>query len=53
MTTGFYVVFNIWMAVAILMLFMGVEGKLLPLLCVLAVAAHNFYGFTRSKPKYE
>ena len=48
MTTGFYIVFNIWMAVAILMLFMGVEGKLLPLLCVLAVAAYNFYAFIMS-----
>lgn len=53
MTTSFYASFNIWMAVAVLMLFIGVEGKLFPLLCVLAIAAYNFYGFTRSKPDYE
>lgn len=53
MTTGFYVAFNLWMAVAILMLFTGVEGKLFSLLCVLAIAAYNFYAFIRSKPTYE
>ena len=53
MTTGFYVTFNVWMAVAVLMLFMGVEGKLFPLLCVLAIAAYDFYGLIRSKPNHE
>ena len=53
MTTGFYVSFNIWMAVAMLMLFIGVENKLFPLLCVLAIAAYNFYAFIRSKSNYE
>lgn len=53
MTTGFYVTFNIWMAVAVLMLFIGVEGKLFPLLCVLLVAGINYYFFTKDKPNYE
>ena len=48
MITGFYVTFNLWMAVAILMLFIGVEGKLLPLLSVLVVAGVNYYYLTRS-----
>ena len=53
MTTSFHITFNIWMAVAVLMLFIGVEGKLFPLLCVLAIAAYNFYGLIRSKPNHE
>lgn len=53
MTTGFYVTFNIWMAVAVLMLFIGVEGKLFPLLCVLAIAAYDFYWLIRGKSNYE
>lgn len=53
MTTGFYVTFNIWMAVVILMLFIGVEGKLLSLLSVLLVAGINYYFFTKGKPNHE
>ena len=53
MTTGFYVTFNIWMAVAILMLYIGVEGKLFLLLCVLFIAGINYYSFTKGKPNYE
>ena len=53
MTTGFYVSFNIWAAVAILMLFIGVEGKLFTLMAVLLVAGVNYYFFTKGKPNYE
>ena len=53
MITGFYVTFNLWMAVAILMLFIGTEGKLFSLLAVLVVAGINYYFFTRSGSNHE
>ena len=53
MNASFYVTFNLWAAVAILMLFIGVEGKLFTLMAVLLVAGVNYYFFTKSKPNYE
>lgn len=43
----YLVIFNIWMAVVLLMLFIGVEGKVSVLLCALFLAGYNIYLYTK------
>lgn len=49
----YFILFNLWIAIAVLMLFIGIEGKAFSLICVLLLAGISFYRIIKEKPNRE